>query len=235
MTLENAWKAAARHWWERMRWSDAHREALVEAASITVAKKAELQRELDGTRLAYAICCAERDTLKARQEAREIEERRETQARFEHGTWTLEGKPGGDSTAYDRRQEKLAASEARADMWQGVATQLDARLAEARDELADRESVIGFEALAARIAEADRKHPRDLKDTHLSATDAENCLYEVRRELKQHSTWAAALECEMWEAISAAISESDERLADELLDVAALSLRWRRAILERGK
>ena len=130
--------------------------------------------------------------------------------------------------------ERRTASDARADLWHDVAKSLDARLAEARAELEGRESVIGFEALFSRIKEADRKHPRDLKDTHLSATDAENCLYEVRRELKHHNTWAAALECEMWEAVSASISESDERLTDELLDVATVALRWRRAILERG-
>lgn len=221
MTLENAWKEAARHWWERLNeargearmWQQATahacrsvelREKETEAFravnhELSLARdKAENERdkwktlwseasaELDGTKLAYAVCCAERDTLKARQEARAIEERREIQARFERGAWTPEGKPGGD-----------------------------------------------FAELSARIAEADRKHPRDLHDECVQAF-ARNALDNARLDLSNLLSWARVLKCEVAEAMYALAAESPERLADELLDVATVALRWRRAILERG-
>ena len=103
-----------------------------------------------------------------------------------------------------------------------------------RDLAQAGECVIGFEALAARIEEADRKHPRDLHDERVQPF-ARNKLDDARFDLANFPSWARVLKCEVAEALHALAAESPERLADELLDVATVALRWRRAILERTK
>lgn len=103
-----------------------------------------------------------------------------------------------------------------------------------RDLAQAGECVIGFEALAARIKEADSKHPRDLHDECVQAF-ARNALDNARLDLSNFLSWARVLKCEVAEAMYALAAESPERLADELLDVATVALRWRRAILERGE
>ena len=186
-TNANAWKAAARAWWERLN------EARAVNHELSLARdKAENERD---------VACSQRDNAIVKMGIAEENVR-----------------------ILRKNQEANDAEVAR------VVRERDAlmhRMVSHRDD--------AWAPLVVRIAEADRKHPRDSNDTHLSAADVESCLYDIRRELKKYSTWAAALECEMWEAVSAAISESPERLADELLDVATVALRWRRAVLERTK
>lgn len=195
MTLENAWKAAARAWWERLN---------------------DARGECDMWRSVLATSCKSSERCEKENEA-------------------LRAVNHELSLARDKCQEKLTASEARADMWKGVATQLDARLAEARGELAGRKSVIGFEALAARIAEAEQKHPRDLKDSVRMFRDrAVEELDDARDDLARAPSWLRALRCEVAEAAYELVVGNYERGADELLDVATVALRWRRAILERG-
>ncbi len=96
------------------------------------------------------------------------------------------------------------------------------------------ECVFGFEALFSRIIDADLKHFRDLPDGRKSAPLAREKLDDARDDLARLLSWVRVLECEVAEVVYALAAESPARLADELLDVATVSLRWRRAILERG-
>lgn len=103
---------------------------------------------------------------------------------------------------------------------------LEAKLAAAGD----------FAALAERIAYADGKHPRDLpdQDHKTNADRATSRLKRARVELYAFPTWDNAFECEIAEA-SVEIARGDmDRFADELLDVATVAMRWRRAVMERG-
>ena len=99
----------------------------------------------------------------------------------------------------------------------------------------DGESSIGFEALLLRAIDADRKHPRDIADGMPLEEDASVYLERARALLNRRSTWLRALMCEVAEARYELVIGNTDRLADELLDVAAVALRWRRAILERTK
>lgn len=103
---------------------------------------------------------------------------------------------------------------------------LEAKLAAAGD----------FAALAERIAFADGKHPRDLPDGEPSAVrGAEKALEKARDALLEEPAWARALNCELCE-VDVEFAKGDmERFADELLDVATVAMRWRRAVLEGGK
>lgn len=102
-----------------------------------------------------------------------------------------------------------------------------------RDELL--QSLGEFAALAARIAKADAKHPRDAYDgVWASVNTLENNLRMAREDLRREPTWAHALLCEMREVFVEIARGNTERLADELLDVATVAMRWRRAALERG-
>ena len=95
---------------------------------------------------------------------------------------------------------------------------------------------IGFEALGRRVVEADRKHPRDLHDgVHAFRDRAAEELDDARDNLARAPSWLRALRCEVAEAAHELVVGNYERLADELLDVATVALRWRRAILERTK
>lgn len=88
-------------------------------------------------------------------------------------------------------------------------------------------------ALADRIAEADAKHPRDTYEGHPSLVWHENLLAQTREHLRERPSWWLALECEVNEALVECARRDHARLADELLDVATVAMRWRRAILER--
>lgn len=98
------------------------------------------------------------------------------------------------------------------------------------DALAD-----GLGALERRIAEADAKHPRDAGDgVWASVNTLENNLRMAREDLRREPTWAHALLCEMREVFVELGRGNLERIADELLDVATVAMRWRRDVLERG-
>lgn len=157
---ESAWKAAARHWWERMRQAERARDRWVEAAHRVGAEN----------RLVFE----ERDEL-----LQKLEELRAQPS----------GNPGD------------------------------------------------FAALAERIAYADGKHPRDLPDTshEINAERVVSRLARARVELEAFPAWDNAFECEVAEASAEIALGNPERLADELLDVATVAMRWRRAVLERGK
>lgn len=94
-----------------------------------------------------------------------------------------------------------------------------------------------FAALAERIAFADGKHPRDLPDMsrEISAERAGSRLESARAELEAFPAWDNVFECEVAEASVEAALGNAARLADELLDVATVAMRWRRAVMERGK
>lgn len=93
---------------------------------------------------------------------------------------------------------------------------------------------VDLSALAYRIVEADAKHPRDANDGTPSLAWHENLLAQTREHLRERPSWWLALECEVGEAIVECARRDHARLADELLDVATVAMRWRRAILERG-
>lgn len=93
-----------------------------------------------------------------------------------------------------------------------------------------------FAALAERIAYADTKHPRDLPDGEPSTVrGAEKALEKARDALLEEPSWARALNCELCEFDVEFAKGDTDRLADELGDVATVAMRWRRAVLERGK
>lgn len=94
---------------------------------------------------------------------------------------------------------------------------------------------VDLSALASRIAEADAKHAREANDGNPSLAWHENLLAQARELLRERPSWWLALECEVNEAIVECARRDHARLADELLDVATVAMRWRRAILERGE
>ena len=96
---------------------------------------------------------------------------------------------------------------------------------------------VEFAALAERIAYADGKHPRDLPDTshEINAERVVSRLARARVELEAFPAWDNAFDCEVAEASAEIALGNPERLADELLDVATVAMRWRRAVMERGE
>lgn len=159
--MENAWKAAARHWWERMRQAELARDRWVEAAHRVGAEN----------RLVFE----ERDELLQKPEE-------------------LRGQPSGISG--------------------------------------------DFADLAERIAYADGKHPRSLPDfgeVRVSSDAYADVLQSFRRELSKSPSWHDAIFCELYEVMVELARGNMPRLADELLDVATVAIRWRRAVLERGE
>jgi chromosome segregation ATPase len=147
--------------------------------------------------------------------------------------------------AEHERDEARAEAEATADV-SDEQRQRAKRAEQERDELlqkleelqkaaesAQKETHGEFAALAARIAEADAKHPRDLKDAE--SHDRESLLQYARRRLRDAPTWENALRCEQEEALAEIAHRNYERFADELLDVATVAMRWRRAVMERAK
>ena len=181
MTLENAWKAAARHWWERL--NEARGEARMwQQATAHACRSVELREK--------------------------------------------------ETEAFRAVNHELSLARDRAENERDIAnTQRDIAVEELKEALEERDELA---PLAARIAEADRKHPRDLHDERVQPF-ARNRLDDARFDLANFPSWARVLKCEVAEALHALAAESPERLADELLDVATVALRWRRAILERTK
>lgn len=93
-----------------------------------------------------------------------------------------------------------------------------------------------FAALAERIAYADGKKPRDLEDGGWgSIRDAKRALFDARNTLEENPAWSSALRCEVEEAAYDLAAKDFDGLCAELLDVATVAMRWRRAVLERGK
>jgi hypothetical protein len=58
---------------------------------------------------------------------------------------------------------------------------------------------------------------------------------KLAARLRDAPTWENALRCEQEEALAEIASRNYERFADELLDVATVAMRWRRAVMERAK
>lgn len=91
-----------------------------------------------------------------------------------------------------------------------------------------------FADLAARIAKADGKYPMDCEDVE-PTKHTDSILDYARKRLAAAPTWDNALRCELAEALDALACEEMDAFTDELLDVATVAMRWRRAVLERGK
>lgn len=126
----------------------------------------------------------------------------------------------------DRWIERAKKIEAKRDKWRQ-------RFGDGIDHEAQK--LVEFADLAKRIAKADAKHPRDADDGNPSLAWHENILASTREHLRERPSWWLALECEVNEAIVECARRDHARLADELLDVATVAMRWRRAILERGE
>lgn len=165
-----AWKAAARHWWERMREAERERDVLR-------AECAQMSEELG---LPPTMRPAEGELR--------------------------------------RMREGWAA-----------ARETIARLERERDEA---RSALG--PLARRIDEADAKHPRSAEDGTTGVLCTETWLRTSREDLRRNPSWHAALKCELAEMLVELAAGNTDRLADELLDVATVAMRWRRDVLERG-
>ena len=91
-----------------------------------------------------------------------------------------------------------------------------------------------FAALAERIAYADGKKPRDSEDGGWgSMRDAKRALFDARNTLEENPCWSAALRCEIEEAVCDLAAKDFDGLCAELLDVATVAMRWRRAVMER--
>ena len=90
--------------------------------------------------------------------------------------------------------------------------------------------------LTARIAEADAKHPRDLEDGGWgSIRDAKRALFDARNTLEENPMWSNALRCEVEEAMYDLAATDFHGACSELLDVATVAMRWRRAVMGRAK
>lgn len=180
--MEHAWKAAARHWWERMRQAERERDEL--RSRLVDISEDFSSLEYDAARVVSA----------------------------------LNGDP-------DRLRDaiEIMRDSGRSGWWHAKPSGIPGEFAE----------------LAARIAKADAKHPRDLPDTshEINAERAVSRLRlaRARVELEAFHAWDNAFECEVAEAFVEIALGNPERLADELLDVATVTMRWRRAVLERGK
>jgi chromosome segregation ATPase len=213
--MESAWKSAARAWWERMRKAEQERD--------------ELLRRLEGLQKAAESAqkeTREDKTLVARNqnlvESIKLLEAAHVRLKNKLSDVQLE-KRSLEAETNDMRRTFLEIS---------TNAQLERRdLEDLRMQLSGNPGE--FADLAARIAEADKKHPRDLKDAE--SHDRESLLQYSRRRLRDAPTWENALRCEQEEALAEIASRNYERFADELLDVATVAMRWRRAVMERAK
>jgi len=198
--MENAWKSAARHWWERMREAERERDELLQ-------KLEELRAELreKGGRV-----------FRIEQKLDEHE-----YARLRSPELLL-AQTNNDTGWYEDFAATCAPIRAMTDEEFGDMSEQPSSIP---GELAD---------LAKRIAEADAKHPRDCEDAESLERSAAK-LGEARRRLKDAPTWENALLCELAEALEALARGDMEAFADELLDVAAVPSRWRRAVLGKGE
>lgn len=207
---ESAWKSAARHWWERMRQAERARDRWVEAAHRVGAEN----------RLAFE----ERDELLQKLEELRAELREK----------------GGQVFRLAQRLDERELAHLRSPNWRDSFDEKCAPLRAMSDkewgDMSEQPSGISGELadLAERIAKADGKHPGDCEDTesHGHAAAKLGC---ARWRLKAAPTWENAILCELAEALHALACGDKDAFADELLDVATVAMRWRRAALERGK
>jgi chromosome segregation ATPase len=212
---ENTWKQSARAWWQRLNEERAKSAELLQ-------KLEELQKAAES---AQKETCEDK-TLVARNqnlvESIKLLETAHIRLKKKLSDVQLE-KRSLEAETNDMRRTFLEIS---------TNAQLERRdLADLRMQLSGNPGE--FAALAARIAEADKKHPRDLKDAE--SHDRESLLQYSRRRLRDAPTWENALRCEQEEALAEIASRNYERFADELLDVATVAMRWRRAVMERTK
>jgi len=246
--MQNAWKEAARHWHEKMREAEKSleivRNARDEYRETRAAQHVEFTNKVAKLERRIAAERRSRRGLRAGQRAERdacFEVRRE----LEQKSMTLavvREQLDSDFAAACDRERKLHEE---VEKWRGLyRSERDDGIAERRELLQKLEELRAqpsgnpgeFADLAERIAEADEKHPRDLGDVEslqLAHNKAE--MDYARRVLTTHPTWENALRCELAEAIDALVCGQTECFADELLDVATVALRWRRAVMERGK
>jgi chromosome segregation ATPase len=213
--MESAWKSAARAWWERMRNAEHERDELLQKLEglQKAAESAQKETREDKTlvarnqNLVESIKLLETAHIRLKNKLSEVQlEKRSLEAETN-----------------DMRRTFLEIS---------TNAQLERRdLEDLRMQPSGNPGE--FADLAARIAEADAKHPRDLKDAE--SHDRESLLQYARRRLRDVQTWENALRCEQEEALAEIASRNYERFADELLDVATVAMRWRRAVMERAK
>ncbi len=235
------WESAARHWHEKMRKAEHERD--------------EMKVSLEKNRAhAWSMSDVAEQTIRERDNARKelersvLREQRATRERDE----LLQKLEGLQATNDDALLE-LAKMTATCD---GVLSQLKRRSAQPSGnpgEFSERDFVTRqsvnvakrehaeqlysqFADLAARIAEAGEKHPRDLPDgTWAARYNSESNLHAAREDLRREPTWVHALVCEFHEAMVELARGDMERLVDELTDVATVAMRWRRAVMERAK
>jgi chromosome segregation ATPase len=238
---ENAWKSAARAWWERLNDERATvaRERLKNAELLQ--KIEELQAALKkshehGWNMNRTVEQTMREHDSMRNELERVvllEKRTRTELeQLQKGAESLQKEPCDDCETW--RSRALRAEEkydhqrdaARKAYCQGFAD------AEVYNDRQPSSNPGDFAALAERIAKADGKHPRDSRDMEERAVEPQ--LQYSRARLRDAPTWENALRCELDEVLIEFWRGDHERAADELLDVAVVAVRWRRAVLERG-
>lgn len=208
---DNAWKFAARAWWQRLNEERARNaELLQKIEELRKRARVDTTAMVKNENLVESIKLLESAHIKLKKKLSDtqIEKRR------------LEAETNG------MRRTFLEISE-------------NARLE--RRDLEDMKSQLSnntgdFAALAERIAFADGKKPRDLEDGGWgSIRDAKRALFDARNTLEENPMWSNALRCEVEEATYDLAAKDFDGLCAELLDVATVAMRWRRAVLERGK
>ena len=216
--MESAWKTAARAWWERMRKAEHERDELLQKLEGLQKAAESVQKE---TREDKTLVARNQNLV----ESIKLLETAHIRLKKKLSDVQLE-KRSLEAETNDMRRTFLEIS---------TNAQLERRdLEDLRMQLSGNTGE--FAALAARIAEADAKHPRDLADGREQwASESARILLDARRLLSKNNTWANALICEVAEAIEALTSGDMERFADELLDVATVAMRARRAVRERVK
>lgn len=289
--MENAWKAAARHWWERMRQAEREleqeremravlREHLDEETERASARQRELRDALSRLQSKSDDCEGELRARLTWTESR-LESKQDEANELLQKLEELRGQPSGISgelAGDDRNKIKiyeheinewdalcgnalrdyanetgcivagdhLGAAVAAAlrevyrlrkdvakwrELWE---MERDAGNAEHKRLEAKLAAAGELAALAERIAKADAKHPMDGEDVEPTKY-AGLILDYARKRPAAAPTWDNALRCELAEALDAAFRGDEDAFADELLDVATVAMRWRRAVLERGK
>jgi hypothetical protein len=188
---DNAWKSAARAWWERL--------------NEERAKNAELLQKIEELQAAL-------------------------KKSHEHG-WNMNRTVEQTMREHDSMRnelERVVLLEKR------TRTELEQLQKGAESVQKGPSGIPGdFAALAERIAKADGKHPKDCFDWWEPRGMSDD-LDHSRRRLRNAPTWENALRCEVDEVVYEVFRGDTERLADELLDVATVAMRWRRAVMERG-
>jgi DNA repair exonuclease SbcCD ATPase subunit len=245
--MQNAWKEAARAWWERMREAERERDELLQKFEELQAAHDDallrLAHEPSGNPGEFADLVRERDELRKRCEGLATANRQAHQGLIAKNKKLEHWKNMDEFYKQEIAAIPRIDEQAREDLRNARVTirKLSDSLASAACEVTElRAKQSGgageFAALAKRIAEADEKHPRDLGDgvwaaRHIAASNLDT----VRDDLRREPTWTHALICELHEAMFEFVCGDMNRLADELLDVATVAMRWRRAVMERGK